>query len=230
MSHSITISLNNNHSKLTANFLPPLELKNGSYECALIYFKSYNSIPNVSSHNNLFHIGEHTIKIPEGSYEVSHIFDIIRKEVMELTNSDIYLNANINTLKCEIFSNNYDIYFQKKNSIGSLLGYSKKVLRKGEKHVSDRAVDILVSNTIRVECNLIEGSYLHDKPSYILHEFSPTVPPGYQIIEVPKTPLYLPIRNNIIQHVEVSLIDEQDRLVNFRGEQISIRIHIRKCS
>jgi len=46
MSRSLALSLNGNSSIINTNFFPPIEW-NGRYECALIDFNMYNSIPNI---------------------------------------------------------------------------------------------------------------------------------------------------------------------------------------
>jgi len=62
MSRSLALSLIGNSSIINTNFFPLIEL-NGLYECALIEFNIYNSIPNIGEINNLFHIGDNLITI-----------------------------------------------------------------------------------------------------------------------------------------------------------------------
>lgn len=234
---SFTISLSDYKSELFADFLPAIELDDSPYECALIYFKTYNSIPNVDGSNNLFHYGDKTIEIPEGAYELSDIIRYLKKTMIDNSGDDpmniVEIEANPNTAKCVISSQRHDVHFEKPNSIGSLFGFSPRVLSggKGKLHVSDHPVDILITNSIRIECNMIEGSFINNKPSHVLHEFSPNVPPGYQIIECPTNIVYLPLkRENDIQRIEVRIVNERNNLVNFRGENVSLRLHIRKVS
>jgi len=42
-------------------------------------------------------------------------------------------------------------------------------------------VNILKINTIRLECDIISGSYVDNTPNHTLHEFSINVPPGYKM-------------------------------------------------
>lgn len=240
MSSSFTISLNGNQSHLSTDFNPSLELDDESaqYECALVYFKTFNSIPNVDKSNNLFHYGNNVIEIPEGAYELNdiiHYLDVKMVELLAKTEragevSDLIdMEANTNTAKCMIFSPVSDVHFDKPRSIGSLLGFSPKVLRAGKVHWSDQSIDILITNTIRVECSIVEGSFINNQPCHVIHEFSPTVPPGYQIIECPSNVIYLPLKKtNNIQNIEVRIVNEHGSLVNFRGENISLRLHIRQ--
>lgn len=229
---SLTLSLSGNESILSVDFLPPIELGEDDFECALIYFKTFNSIPNVDSSNNLFHYGDEVIAIPEGSYELENIIKYLQNELENRAKGDPYkiidAEANSNTMKCMFYSPYYDIHFEKPNSISSIFGFSKRLLPKKQVHLSDEAVNILITNTIRVECNIIRGSFIDNKQSHILHEFSPLVPPGYQIIECPANLVYLPLKVNVIQNLQIRMVNEQGHLVNFRKENISLRLHIKK--
>lgn len=231
---SYTISLNGNTSELCVEFFPPLELdQSESYECGLVYLKTFNSIPNVDKSNNLFHFGNNVIIIPEGTYEIEDIIRYLQYEMTQMSKGDsemiIDMKANTNTSKFMIFSPKLPIYFNRENSVGSLFGFSPTtVLEPNIIHWSDKPIDILITNTIRVECSIVEGSFINNIPSHVIHEFSPTVPPGYQLIEAPTNIIYLPVKRNIIQRIAISLVNERGNLVNFRGENTSLRIHIRK--
>lgn len=233
---SLTLSLHGTDPTLNVDFLPPIELGEGEYECALIYFKSFNSIPNVDSSNNLFHYGkDNVIVVPEGSYELDSIIRYLEEELEKAAgdnpNKLIDILANTNTMKCMFYSPHYDIHFEKENSIANVFGFSPKMLPKNKVHQSNQPINILITNTIRVECNIIHGSFINSKSSHVLHEFSPTVPPGYQIIECPPNLVYLPLlKANTIQNLQIRIVNEQGNLVNFRKETISIRLHIRKKS
>lgn len=240
ISSSFTLSMNGTQSHLSTDFNPSLELgENEQYECALIYFKTFNSIPNVDKSNNLFHYGDNVIEIPEGAYEINDIIRYLdttmlqlseKKKVGEGESDDLIdMEANTNTAKCMIFSPKSDVHFEKPHSIGSLLGFSPRVLKAGQAHWSDQSIDILITNTIRIECSIVEGSFINNQPSHVIHEFSPSVPPGYQIIECPSNVIYLPLKKiNNLQNIEVRIVNEHGNLVNFRGENISLRLHIRQ--
>lgn len=230
---SLTLSLNGCEPSLSVDFLPPIELGDGEFECALIYLKTFNSIPNVDSSNNIFHYDNNEfIKIPEGSYELDNIIRYLEVELRQRSAGDpfklIDMEANTNTLKCSFHSPQYDIHFERENSIGGIFGFSPKVLLKNQLHESDLPINILITNSIRVECNIIQGSFINNEPSHVLHEFSPSVPPGYQIIECPAHLVYLPLKVNTIQNLIVRLVNEQGNLINLRKEDISLRLHIRK--
>lgn len=169
------------------------------------------------------------VKIPTGSYELDHLAQYLQRHVA-LNGGKLVLHANTNTLHCEIYCNQ-PIDFSRANTIGPLLGYKiDQVLRAYETHESQLPANILKVNVIRIECSIITGSYLNNKPSHSIHEFSPRVPPGYKIIEVPQNVIYYPITVRHIQNIDLSIVDQQNRLINFRGETITARLHIKKVN
>lgn len=244
---SLTLSLSGNSSVLTANYFPPIELENREYVCGLIDLQTFNSIPNVDIHNNCFHFihergfvnsaknlrvskREHDslcqIKIPVGSYEIDDIFKLLSKVLGECSVA-FELKVNNKTLKCEV-SCSHAIDFSEPNSIGSLLGFSKRILAPNVLQESDIPVDIFRVNALRIECSITTGAYMNDKPTHTIHEFCPTVPPGYKIIEVPHNVIYLPVVVRTIRTLTIKIVDQNNQLVNFNGETITIRIHIKK--
>lgn len=224
---SLTLTLSGNTSVLTAEYFPPLDLPT-DYVCGLIDFHTYNSIPNVQEkNNNLFHVGKSVVEMPTGSYEIDDIGEYLNQKFDKLKNGPtILLKANNNTLKCEITSTD-TIYFDRENSIGSLLGFSKRVLEASRLHTSDLPVNIIKVNAIRVECNLISGAFMNGIRVHTLHEFAPKVGPGYKIVEVPTNVIYLPVNTRRISSITLKLLDQDGDLINFRGEIITIRLHLK---
>lgn len=224
---SITLSLSGKTSELRACYFPPIEL-NGEYECALVDFHAYNSIPNVDVHNNLFHIDDDVIELPIGSYELDDIANTIG-EIYEMDNptKSIGLEANNNTMQVILNSSHDVVHFDKPNSIGSLLGFKARKLSGGEDHYSDVPIQISKINLIRIECNIVVNSYMNNSPVHTLHEFGISVPPGYKIDEIPRNLIYLPINCKEISSLTVRLVDQDNHLLNFRGEEITLRMHLK---
>lgn len=58
---------------------------------------------------------------------------------------------------------------------------------------------------------------------------NPNVPSGYKITEVPKNLIYLPLVNTqSISDVTIKFVDQNQKLVNFRGERSSVVLAIEK--
>lgn len=224
---SITLTLSGRSSDLSANYFPRINLKE-DYECALIDFYSYNSIPNVDKYNNLCQIGNDVIKVPIGSYELKDIVNFIKEEYKKRNlGKTISIEANNNTMQVQIFTSDDPIYFNGENSIGRLFGFNKKVLNPKEYHLSDLPVNIFKVNLLRIECNIIVNTYINNSHAHTLHEFAIKVPPGYKINEIPRNLIYLPVNSREISSISVKIVDQYGDLINFRGEEITIRLHLR---
>lgn len=169
------------------------------------------------------------IEIPTGSYEVENLAKYLKK-ALSARGVELELESNKNTLRCEIMCSQ-PIDFTKPNSIGSLLGFrNNEALKPNRIHISQVPADILKVNVIRVECNIITGSYLNNRQSHTIHQFSPRVPPGYKIVEVPQNVIYFPVTVKNIRTLNLSIIDQENKIINFRGERITIRLHIKKVN
>lgn len=223
------LSFSANESTLTANYFPPIDLAT-PYECGLVSLFTYNSIPNVDQRNNLFHVGNHIIVLPEGAYELEAIAEYIDTYLKEKkSNIVVNLRPNVNTLKTELKST-HPVYFNKERSIGSLLGFSKRVIEPNRLVQSDLNVNINSVSSIRVECSIITGAYHNNTLVHTIHEFSPNVLPGYKINEVPKNIVYLPVNGSSINSITVKLVDQDGQDLNFRNEKITIILHLRPSS
>lgn len=244
---SITFTLTGDTSSLNSYFYPEIELdENSEYSCCLLDFFSYNSIPNITEKNNKFYYSVidaveviystdskkgvvtqflHSVEVPTGSYEIETIIDFLNKE-FEKAGVKIKITADKNTMKCTINSE-YDIDFTQNDCIGQVLGFSKKRFLSGE-HTSNKLVDIQHINNIRIECDLVTGSFHNGKNTHTIYEFYPKVNPGYKISEQPQHLIYLPVNRRRISTVNVSIIDQDGKLVDFRGEQITCRLHIKR--
>ena len=88
-------------------------------------------------------------------------------------------------------------------------------------------MSIIRVNSLRVECNVTTGAYINDRKVQTIHEFFPTVPPGYKIVEVLSDVIYLPVAVKTIDQIQLRIVDQDGNLVNFRVETITLRLHIK---
>lgn len=221
---SFTLSITGNTSVLSTNYSPTLQLE-GDYECALLSLSTFNSIPNIDKNNNKFHYDDNkVIEIPEGAYELQDICDFLQNNIR---GCDLKLTCNNNTLKIELYCSKV-VRFEKENSLGDLLGFGNIVLEANKIHESRNIVNILSTTVVRVECDLVSGSYINGISSHILHEFAPNVPPGYRIIEIPKHIIYFPVNRNSIDNINIRLLDIRNNLINLRGEEVQLYLHLKK--
>lgn len=206
---------------LTCEFFPPIDLK-GDYVLGLVDFLSYNSIPNVTEDNNKITYKNKEYKLPKGAYEVK----AIEKWLQENVSNDISLKVNMSVLKIDIKAPEA-INFTSKQSLASLLGFQNKIYMANKLHRSENPVRIMPINSIRIQCNIISGSYINGKPTHTIHEFFPYVPAGYKIIETPMHIIYLPVNVRTLDKVKLEIVDQNNKLIDFNGEPISVRLHIK---
>jgi hypothetical protein len=236
---SCTVSISSVSSTLRSTLFPPLHLKeNKQWEIALLDFTTYNSIPNIiEGVNNKFYYVKNknshsslqsteAFEFQTGSYEIS---DINRELQKHLGKEVIELKANNNNLRSEIKCKYY-IDFSQPDSIGPLLGFpsSSALLEPNAVHTSVTTVNIIKVNTINITCNIVQGAYKDGSNQHILHTFYPTVPPGFKIVEKPHNLIYLPLNTTYVSDIVLNVLDQDGDIIDFRGEVITIRLHIRQ--
>ena len=126
-----------------------------------------------------------------------------------------------------ILKHNYEVKFRQCNSINNLLGFHNK-LYTPRFHESANMVNILTSNSILVNIDIISGSCVNCSTQPTFYSFFPNVSPGYKIIENSHNLLYLPIIADTIRSIIIWLTDQNGNELNLRGENLSMRLHLRE--
>lgn len=247
--HSVTLSLTGKESLLTAVFNPVLNLSSHVYEIALLNLFTYNSIPNITSTNNNFYfynfIGDleilDKVTLKHGTYELHDIFSELLREIDAYNSKNdnnnstnkkkirvqVQISYNKTLSRCQIKSN-VVMDFKLENSIGSVLGFAKTEIDKNTLHTAEHAVNIQSVNVLCVDCNISGGSFHNGEPTHTLHQFWPVVPPGYKIVETPNSPIYMSVVARYVSELSVAIRDQDGNLVDFDGEEITVRLHLRK--
>ena len=225
---SATFTFSGTTSTLKTEYNPSIELSpEKNYAVGLANLFTTNSIANIDPDQNKFYIGDNTVVFPTGAYELGEVESFIQSSLQQAgANTLVSISPNDNTLRSEIKST-AQIDFRPKDSIANLLGFHHRILPPNNKHVSDFHVNILKVNSIRVECSIATGAYINNQKVHTIHEFFPDVGTGFKIIETPKQIIYLPISTKSIDQIELRIVDQNGDLVDFRGEVITIRLHIK---
>ena len=237
-SHEIIVS--SNKTNFRTKFNPPLELdKNKHYEMALVNLETYYSFANITSRNNSFRYSPdggatwYRCKLSEGTYELQDINDEIQRCMIsnghwDADNEEYFVSveANLSTLRAILdISNGYQVDFGVRNSLGSVLGFENRVYDRYTE--GENIVNILSINSILVNVDCIQGSYVNGTHSPTIYSFFPNVSPGYKIVQNPKNLIYLPVTLSTISSLEVTLTDQNEKMLNLRGETVTIRFHIK---
>jgi len=239
---SFYILLSEKSSKIRTQYNPLIELNASKmYEMALVNLETYFSFPNIDAKNNNFRYSPDEgdtwvdVNIPEGCYEIEDINGYLQRILKEKGHYDaakeeccITLQPNSNTLKSVLtIATNYKVDFTPNNSIRSVLGFRRWVYGEGYNE-SEEIVNIMSVNSLRVTSDIIGASYANGTTGNVIYSFFPNVGPGYKIIEVPHNLIYLPVTLRTISSMETKLTDQNGNLLNLRGEELSIRFHLRE--
>lgn len=232
---SYTFTLTGRSSELSCNFNPPIYLNElGTYELALLNFETFNSLANVDESNNTLQYEDkkgaftNNIVVPMGTYDIDDISNFVAESLKKkhIKDFSISIRGNNNTQRTHIKSTRR-VNFACDNSIGSLLGFKPQIIPKDQEVISDHVVNITKTNALQIYCNLVTGSYTNGVPMHILYHFFPNVPAGFKIIEAPQQPIYLPLSTYVISTITVRVLDQDGRLVNFRDEELTVRVHLK---
>lgn len=230
-------------TRIRTKFAPLIQLdKAKQYEMALVNLETYYSFPNIDATNNNFRYSPdngatwYDINISEGIYEITDIDEYVKRIMKDYGHydsvNDIYyisIEPNNNTLKSVVdIAANYKVDFTTANSIRTVLGFNSHVYSEGYNE-SESIVNILSINSLRITSDIIALSYTNGGTENVVYSFFPNVGPGYKIIQEPLNLIYLPVTLSTISQMETKLVDQSGKLLNLRGEELSIRFHIREA-
>lgn len=226
---------------------PPIQLDPAlRHSIGLVGLYTCNTVRNILIGNNKFYYDNNVITIPTGCYEIDEINSYIKSEIKRQKRAaagggggkkqnketdgeseTFKLRPNNNTLKCEIESI-YTIDFTKPDSIGSMLGFSPQILEPNKKHISDKDIEIINSSNIYLDTNITGGAYRNNVSCHYIFEFGLTVAPGYNLVEIPKKILYLPVTVREIREINIRLVDDRGFLVPFSNHsKTSVWLHLK---
>ena len=224
---STTIKANSTTSDFNIRFPIPLVLDSTlNYELGLLWFSTYNAIYNIGAYKFEYSDdGNYFIKsvLTPGAYEIPEI----GIELKSLTGKDIVLEPKISLHKCILKTKGVYIKFSKE--LADVLGFNANhIYRPGDK-TGERLVNINNVSDINIECDLIQGCYNNGVSSNLLYSFpSNTVPSGYKLTERMNPPIYIPINRKQISNIHIRIVDQNDKTIDFNGENISMYLHLRQ--
>ena len=235
---STTIKTNSTTSEFNIKFPIPLILNNSlNYELGLLWFSTYNAIYNIGAYTfKLSDLKKDNLRTPNeiftmtpGAYEISEIGLEMKSQIRRsnfFSKRDIVLEPKISLHKC-ILKTDVLILFSK--DLANVLGFKSTETYLPGTHLGERMVNINSVSDINIECDLIQGCYNNGVSSNLLYSFpSNTVPSGYKLTERMNPPIYIPINRKEISNIHIRIVDQNDKIINLNGENISMYLHLRQ--
>ena len=231
---SLYIIQNGKNSRIETTFVPSLEL-DGKYEIALQSIETYYSFPNIDEKNNKIIVSLDNgtswihLTFAIGCYEHKDINEELQRMLVTVggKKDDIILKPNRNTFQTIMtITANVQVDFTAPNSIRTVLGFDANVYGIG-RPLSEHTVNIMHVNSIFVHTNVIGSAYVNGSQTPVIYSFFPDIPPGGKIIVEPRVLIYLPISLSVISRLTSWLTDQNNRELNLRGEELTIKYHLR---
>jgi hypothetical protein len=167
------------------------------------------------------------IVFDSGCYKLADIETTILKDVSHHEHNTIMMIDNVR-MRVGIKSS-WTLDMTQTNSIGPLLGFERKMYPPTDHYIySTKPVQLFTVHNIRIKtnltrCNIQDG----DVRDATLYEFPLAAAATEKIIERPLDPEYYSVVPERIHFLRVSVLDQQNKLMDFRGEMISLLLHFR---
>ncbi len=138
-------------------------------------------------------------------------------------------DKNTLTFVLEITKDSTIVDFDIDNRLRSVLGFeAKKYKGGGGRYESENKVNILTVNSILVHCDIIKPSRVNGMVAPVIYNFSPNVTPGEKIVSQPQHLIYNPLTMNVIPSMTAWVTDQNGKILDLRGEVLTLTFHIRK--
>jgi hypothetical protein len=223
-----------------------LRLYNTSANISLAFENNTFSISNDGGNNWA------VFTVPDGLYGVDDVLEFIQNAQISqgwvsttnnLTGEVIYPVEMVileSSNKIRFDFNSVDFQIDLAEGFAEVLGFSTNVTLDSTnteaERTSDQNPDFLqgVLNRHSLTCSIVDSNYGFNNDSHqsILYEYTPSGPPSSLLIYEPINPIYLQISpgdsfTKIINNIKFQIIDSLGRVVDFRGENVLIGLHIK---
>lgn len=215
------------------------------WEIALHSATLYYSWANISQAkgNNIvrysvdaFETTEDDITIPDGIYSMTDLNDYISSQLflrghytgtVDLPIYSLQILPNYNTLRSVVYlAGTYQLDMTA-GSLYELLGLESKIYEATEQGVSK----VLINGTIDqiyINIDVIDSSYSGPNRSECIYSFTPNSSVGSALIEVPTNLIYVGFNRRNFNKIRCRVTDQNDNLIDFRGESTNLTLHMRK--
>lgn len=238
---SINVSLAGNSSSLTTNLNPEFELdRRFDYSCCLLDLSV--QIPALTAtlsdnKNDWLHYFHHhdgvykhnIIKLTTGRRTLKEIAAEIEAKTGEIGHAVRFWFSEP-SMKYHIHTDSaVQVDLRRSGTIANIFGFVPRTIYSNHSTEGDHALGGFDVNTIRINCDLVGGSFYNELNTHTIHEFYPKPLSNYKLIEQPHNLVYLPIVKQRISSINVTVTDQDGKQIDFeRGTQINCRFHIKR--
>lgn len=214
----------------------------GKYYVGVKAFVTYNSIANISKKYKQKYTIDFTIisniegkpcpenitvEIPTGTYEMNELCETIMAK-SRAQGVDIKVGLDINSVQKVNMQSDHIVNFTTPNTIAELLGFERKIYIKDKAHTSNLVPKIFTINTIKIKCSLVNSNINNDNlRDNTLYEFPLIGNIGEKIVERPNPVSYYKTNTDEIHVLSLRVVDQDDYLIDFQGEKITIILDFR---
>lgn len=212
-----------------------------SWEVALIEWRGFNSIANVSASLYGNHIFEYSgggpvrqVIIPDGIYSVEQINALIREDLVSVPYPANSIVVSVNTSQGKVtisVAAGFTVNLNASN-IFSFFGYdaAQSPIVGPATTIGNNIANITNGITAYlIRCDAVAGSVLNANGSDILYIYTPDVKPGRSIKVSPVYPVFLPVRNmKEISQIRLYITDDLGRPVDYRGDNVTYELYFRR--
>ncbi|KAE9529200.1 hypothetical protein AGLY_011996 [Aphis glycines] len=166
------------------------------------------------------------IKLEEGCYEIEDINQRVKKQIdvynsENLTNITYDISVDPNDFRSYIKCNGV-LHFEIPFSIAPVLGFEKRQYKPEYEILrSEKAANLNTINSIKVMCNIAQGSFNNHLQSHSIYEFFPSGRTGSKVIQSPPNLIYYKLNKTNIDSITIQLVDQDHNPINNLEGQVS---------
>ena len=224
----------------TNDFSPSIDLK-GNWGIALDNLSTFNAIQNVTSENNRLDYYNGTswvvFTLKPGAYEIDEINEELKQHMqlngdydtvndrsfITITASKSRLTAVIEVIAPYKVSFNTQV-----SNIGPILGFDQSVQLTPGINESPNPVNIINVNSVTVNCNLTQSSYINGIKANSIYSFPIEVSPGFRMVTHPNSLQFHKIVTDKISSIRIWLTDDNGKALYLNNELVTMRLRIQE--
>ena len=209
----------------TVEYATPLKIKRVALQSFSLWVSWYNICKAYENNKLSFYDGSlwHDLTIPDGNYTLGELNDYMttyfRNESPPIQFGVIFARQRF-VIKLK---EHYKLDLSK-SKLHEILGFEPKVyeeVKQEAKYVANisRSVD-----DIHIHCDIIEGAYLNQFASEVIHSFTPAQEPGSLLSKDFDRPIFFKTKSNHVYRIRMRLTNQDGVPINLNNQRVLYRL------